>query len=400
MNRGFKERFRHSKYLRIFIIICGAILFYVLVNHIGVVWNAIGFVLGILAPIIVAAIIAFLLNPIVRFFEQKVFRWMKFRSGKYLHGFCVVFVVLILCTLLLLLIYLIISQLAVSVRQLIANFDNYLAAFVKMLNRVLQDRVQEINVLGINLLELDASGIQEFVSNVVEWATNHTEGIIGGAMSIGSNLFNGVIVVMLTVYMLLDVRHLRESGSRFFRAVMAPEKYNRFSDLFSKGSAIFLRYFGSNLLDSLIIGVLCYLFMLIMGLPYALLIAVIVGVFNFVPTFGPIVGAVISAFLILLVNPWGALWFIIYSLISQFFDANLIKPKLFGDTTGLRPMWVLAAIIIGGGLFGVTGMLLGVPMVAIIAIIVNERIEKKLQSREYVKEVGLDPDHEDQESEA
>jgi len=399
MNKGFRERFRHSKYLRIFIIICGAILFYVLINHIGVVWNALGFILGILAPILIAAIVAYLLHPIVYFFEHKVFRKLRFRNGKYLHGFCVILVMVILCVLLLLLAYMIISQLAVSVRQLINNFDNYLSAFVKMLNRILRDRVNEINVFGMNLMELDTSGIEEVVNNVISWATNHTEGIIGGAMSVGSNLFNIVIMIMLTIYMLLDVRHLREEGSRFFRAVMEPDRYNRFSDLVAKGGGIFRRYFGSNLLDSLIIGVMCYLFMLIMGLPYALLIAVIVGVFNFVPTFGPIVGAVISAFLILLVNPWGSLWFIIYSLVSQFFDANILKPKLFGDTTGLRPLSVLAAIIIGGGLFGVTGMLLGVPSVAIIAIIVNERIEKTLQSREYIKEVPLGEEEDQEETE-
>ena len=383
---SFKERFWSSKYLRIFIIICGAILFYAMVTHFGVVWNALGFILGILAPIIVAAIITFLLNPIVMFFEKKVFHKLKVRSGKYLHGFCVIFVVLVLCVLILLLLALIIGQVAVSVKQLIDNFDNYLQAFVNMLNRLLADRVNEINVLGINLMELDASGISEFMDEIVKWATGHADGIIGGAMSVGSNLLNTLITIMLTIYMLLDIRHLKQGISRFFRAAMTPERYTRFSELSSKGGRIFLRYFGSNLLDSLIIGGLCYLFMLIMGLPYSLLIAVIVGVFNFVPTFGPLVGAIICAFLILLVDPWGALWFIIYSLVSQFFDANLIKPKLFGDTTGLRPMWVLAAIIIGGGLFGVIGMLLGVPMVAIIAIVVNEKVEGSLQKRGYVDE--------------
>ena len=293
------------------------------------------------------------------------------------------------------LLVLIISQLAVSVRQLIDNFDNYVQAFVNMLNRLLADKVKEINFLGMNLLELDASGISEFMGTIVNWVTQHTDGIVGGAMSVGSNLFNTLITIMLTIYMLLDIRHLGHGVARFFRAVMDPERYNRFSVICTKSSRIFLRYFGSNLLDSLIIGVMCYLFMLIRQLPYSLLIAVIVGVFNFIPTFGPLVGAIVSAFLILLVNPLGALWFIIYSLVSQFCDANLIKPKLFGDTTGLRPMWVLAAIIIGGGLFGVAGMLLGVPMVAIIADIVNERIEKSLQKRAYIKEYAEEEAAED-----
>ena len=385
---SFKERFWSSKYLRIFVIICGAILFYAMVTHFGVVWNALGFILGILAPIIIAAIITFLLNPIVMFFENKVFHKLKFKSGKYLHGFCVIFVMLVLCVLILLLLVLIIGQVAVSLKQLIENFDSYLQAFVNMLNKVMADKVNEINILGINLMELDTKGISEFMDEIMKWVTSHTDGIIGSAMSVGSNLLNTLITIMLTVYMLLDIRHLKRGISRFFRAVMSDTRYARFSDLCSKGGKIFLQYFGSNLLDSLIIGVMCYLFMLIMGLPYSLLIAVIVGVFNFVPTFGPLVGAIVCAFLILLVNPWGALWFVIYSMVSQFIDANLIKPKLFGDTTGLRPMWVLAAIIIGGGLFGVVGMLLGVPLFAIIAIIVNEKIDKSLEKRGYIQEAA------------
>ena len=388
MKKRFSERLQENRYLRMFIIICGAILFYVLLNHIGVVWNALGFILRILAPVISAAIVAFLLNPIVQFFEKKVFKRLKIKSGKYLHGACVVLVVLVLVILVLILLYLVISQVATSATHLVSHLDSYVQRFVDMLNKYLSDtiKVDEINVFGINLLEFETTGLQDFVTKGMEWITGHAEGIIGGAMSVGSNLMYTLITVMLTIYMLLDVNHLSIASSRFFRSIMEPETYIRFADISHRSSRIFLRYFGSNLLDSLIMGVLCYLFMIIVGLPYALLIAVVVGVTNFIPTFGPIVGGVIGAFLILIVDPWGALWFIIYSLVSQFCDANLIKPKLFGDTTGLRPMWVVAAIIVGGGLFGVIGMLLGVPLFAIFAIIFNERIDKRLQRWEYVKE--------------
>ena len=386
MNKRFRDRVRENKNLQILLIACGAILFYVLLNHLGVVWNALGFILGVIAPVISAAIITFLLNPIVQFFEKKVFRKLKIRSGKYLHGACVILVVVVIVILILLLLYLVVSQVAVSAAHLLSNLDNYVQAFVNMLNKYLADQVSEITVFGVNLLEVETTGLQDFVTGIVSWITEHAEGIIGGAMSVGSNLLNTVITVMLTIYMLLDIKHLKNSGGRFFRSVMEPDKFIRFSDICSRSSKIFLRYFGSNILDSLIIGVLCYLFMIILGLPYSLLIAIVVGVCNFIPTFGPIVGGVIGTFLILIVDPWGALWFVIYSLVSQFCDANLIKPKLFGDTTGLRPMWVLAAIIICGGLFGVIGMLLGVPLFAIIAIILNERIDRRLQRWDYVKE--------------
>lgn len=384
MNRRLKQRIKNSQNLQLFLVICGAIVFYLVLSNLGVVRDGLVYIFGILAPIISAAILAFLLNPIVTLVEKKVLGKVKHR--KYLRGFCVIFTVVIICVLLILLIYLVATQVAVSVRHLISNFDGYLQSFAKMVDGILGEKLNDITIFGVNLMEMETTGIQEFVTNIASWVTNHYEGLIGGALSLGSNVFNIFIAVMLTIYMLIDVDHVKNFGSRFFRSFMEPEKYVRFSSMCSKGGKVFIRFFGSNLLDSLIIGGACYLFMIIMGLPYSALIAVLVGVTNFIPTFGPLVGAIIGGFLILIMDPLGALWFIIYEIVSQFVDANVIKPKLFGDTTGLRPMWVLAAIIIGGGLFGVVGMLIGVPLFAIIAIIVNERIEKRLQRWDYVKE--------------
>ena len=387
MKKSWKERYKESRNLQIFVVICGAILFYALITHLAIVKNAFQYILGILAPVIVAVIIAFLLSPVIGFLEKKLFG--KFKRRKGLHAACVILTVLVICILLILLLYLLVSQVAASITHLLANFDNYVQALGKLIADRLGARAQDVTVFGVNLgdlVNIETSHLEEFGATVLNWATEHMDGIIGRAMSFGSNILNVFITLMLSIYMLMDIDHLKRSFSRFFRSVMEPDRYHRFARISMQSSRIFLRYFGSNLLDALIIGVAAYVFMLILRLPYSLLIAVIVGVFNLVPTFGPIVGAILSAFLILLVNPLGALWFIIYSIVSQFIDANLLKPKLFGDTTGLRPMWVLAAIIICGGLFGIVGMVLGVPLFAIFAIIMNERIEKRLQRWDYVKE--------------
>jgi len=386
MLKRFKNRYKSSRNLQLFVVAAGAILFYLLVSNIGIVRDALVYIFGILGPIIVAALLAFLLNPIVTFFDKKVLGKIRVKHPRVKRGFCVIFTVLLICVFIILILYLVATQLASSVKHLLSNFDNYVQTLANMLNKALGDKLPDVTVFGVNLTELETSGLQEFGTGVVNWITNHYVGIIGGAMSFGSNIFNTMITVMLTIYMLLDIEHLKMGSSRFFRSIMEPERYVRFSGMASKGSRIFIRYFGSNILDSLIIGVACYIFMLVTGLPYSLLIAVIVGICNIVPTFGPLVGAVLGSFLILLVNPLGTVWFIIYEIISQFVDANIIKPKLFGDTTGLRPMWVLASIIICGGLFGVVGMLLGVPLFAIIAIIVNEHIEARLQRWDYAKE--------------
>ncbi|MEA4814131.1 MAG: AI-2E family transporter [Oscillospiraceae bacterium] len=129
--------------------------------------------------------------------------------------------------------------------------------------------------------------------------------------------------------------------------------------------------------------------MLATGPPYELLVTLVVSVTNIIPTFGPIVGAVIGGLLILLVKPVGVIWFLIYTVISQTLDGSVIKPILFGDTTGLRPLWVLAAIIVGGSLFGIAGMLMGIPVTAIVSSILEEHISAHLKRRGYDNEGSL-----------
>ena len=128
-------------------------------------------------------------------------------------------------------------------------------------------------------------------------------------------------------------------------------------------------------------GVANYLFMLIMGMPYALLITAIVAVTNLIPNFGPFIGAVPSVLILLLIDPWDALWFVVFTVVLQFLDGNVIKPLLFSDSTGLRPVWVLVAIIVGGGVMGIVGMLIGVPLFAIIFYLLNEWLETRLPER-------------------
>ena len=373
MVERLKNVFRRSSNLQALVIICAGILFYVVITNLGVLRDVIVYIFTILSPIIIAAILTFLLNPVVTVMEKKIFGRLKHR--KFLRGGCVIFLLVVLCIVVLVLGYLVLTQLAGSVSHLISNFDGYVQSFSKMVNNLLGDKIgANITIFGVNLEEMETSGMQNFASGLINWVSVHYEGILGGAINIGSNVFNTLVAVMLTAYMLIDIDHVKKFSSRFFRAFMKPEKYVRLTEVSGKSSRIFLRYFGSNLLDSLMIGVACYLFMVIVGLPYAALIAVLVGVCNIVPNFGPLAGGVIGGFLILIVDPKGTLWFVIYEIVSQFIDANVIKPKLFGDTTGLRPMWVLAAIIIGGGLFGIVGMILGVPLFAIVSMLVNERI--------------------------
>ena len=162
---------------------------------------------------------------------------------------------------------------------------------------------------------------------------------------------------------------------------MKDETFNKCGDFMSRCNDILVRYISVDIVDGLIVGAVNFLFMLIMGMPYSVLISVIVGVTNLAPTFGPIIGAVLGSFILVLVNPWHALWFLVFTVVLQTVDGYILKPKLFGDSLGVSSLMILIAIVIGGRLFGVVGILLAIPFAAIIDFTWKDFVIKKLEER-------------------
>ena len=168
-------------------------------------------------------------------------------------------------------------------------------------------------------------------------------------------------------------------------AILSERMFQSSCKFWNHCNTIMIRYIVGELLDALIIGVSNFVFFLIAGLPYNLLISVVVGVTNLAPTFGPIVGGVVGAFILVLNNPWHALWFIIFTIILQTIDGYVIKPKLFGNTLGVSSVWILVCIIVGGRMFGVPGILLAIPFAAISDYVYNNYILVVLENRKSKK---------------
>jgi predicted PurR-regulated permease PerM len=164
-------------------------------------------------------------------------------------------------------------------------------------------------------------------------------------------------------------------------ALLSERSYNDSGDFWGRCNSILIRYIGCDILDGLIVGAANFIFMLITGMPYNLLLSVVVGVTNLAPTFGPILGGVIGAFVLVLVNPWYALWFIIFTIILQTMDGYVIKPKLFGDSLGVSAVWILVSIIVGGRMFGVWGIMLAIPFAAIFDYVYRDMILKRLNKK-------------------
>lgn len=385
------EAIKSNSALRALLVCCGAISFYMLLKNFRAVQTAVAALLQILGPLIGGGIIAYLLNPMAVFVENTIFHRMKRRRAAHALGVAIAFISAI--GVLGLLIALIVPQLVSSVSYLLENVDSYVISLRQTLAEWQAALPFEIPVL--NLDQMTDGKLNDIPAMLIDWCIKHMDGIVGASVSAGNGVFHFFLAVTFSIYILLDKHRIRYSFTRWLKSITRPETYRRTVELAKRSNGIFLRFFSGNLLDSLLIGVMCYVFMLIVGLPYQVLVAIIVAVTNFVPTFGPIAGAAIGAFLILLVHPIGALWFLIYTVASQTLDSSVIKPLLFGDTTGLRPLWVMAAIIVGGGLFGIVGMVLGIPVTAILSGIIEERTVARLQRRGYDAEgVWTDPDDE------
>jgi len=373
------EKLKTRKNLALLCVAIGAITYYILLNKLSSVFGFLAKIVGIISPFIWGGVIAFLLNPIAKFFERRIFGKMKKQRAA--HTLSVLLTVVLTLAVLAVLMITILPQIASSVMMLINNLENYFS----ILKNTLQNLVQKLPFLDAETIDIDSliGSWEELFTTVSNWVVNNVDSIIGVSYKVGSGLFNTFIAFIFSIYVLLDKKDLKRFARRISAALLPEKPLKRFGEIVRKSNAIFLKYIGGNLLDALIVGVANYIFMLIMGMPYALLISAIVGVTNFIPTFGPIIGAVPSALILLLVDPWKALWFIIFTLVLQFLDGNVIKPLLFSDSTGLRPVWVLVSIIIGGRVMGIVGMLIGIPVFAIISFLLDEALAERLPAKGY-----------------
>ncbi|MDO4732944.1 MAG: AI-2E family transporter [Bacillota bacterium] len=366
----FKDRRLRSALL----LLCAAISFYMLLAHLPQLWQFVLGTLSVIKPLITAGIIAYLLYPGISFFERKLFGRMKQR--KRAHSLSTILLLLCLLGLFSLLSLTVIPQLVSSAMMLLDSLEYYFDSFRDTVSTL----AGQIPGLELNVDEMLRSW-EDIFQTAVQWLLDNAGQLLGGAVRIGNGVVNFIIAMILAVYMLLDIQRLQLSLKRFCRSWLQEGSYKRAIVLAKNSDLVFRSFIRDNLLDSLIVGVANFLFMFIMGMPYPLLISVIVGVTNFIPNFGPFIGAIPSLLIILLINPIDALWFLIWTLVMQFLDGNVLKPLLFNGSTGLSPLWVLAGIIIGGRLFGITGMIIGIPLLSIFSQILREHISKRLEKR-------------------
>ena len=379
------NRFKDKPWYPMTVAIAIGVVLYVFMTNLGPVTRSLKHFVGFFRPVIIGIVIAYLVNPLAKLYEKLLFK--KKTDEKLRHGISNILAFITFILMLGLVLLMLIPQLIESVMFLADNFEDYLAAARKL--------IENWGIAGhLGGLEdlLNSSG--ELMKKLLDLLTKNIDSIISGTASAGRSVFMVIIAFFLSFYIISEKNKIKEGMKRLLAALMTDERYEKTAVFVRKCDVILEQYVTHNFLDSLIVGVANAIFMACFGMPYIGLISVLIALTNLVPTFGPIVGAVIGAFLLVLVEPWYALAFIIFSVVLQTADAYFIKPKLFGDTLGVSGLLILIGIIVGGRMFGIIGILIAIPVVAILDMIYKEFIIKRLEARKKERKAAAEKEAE------
>ncbi len=373
--------------LTYFIVVAAGIMFYFALlratNLTDVLWT----VVDVLKPILYGLIIAYLLNPIVKQVDRHLGPALKnkmkneTKAKKLSRAAGIALAVVFLFFLITALINMLIPELYKSIRDLVMTLPGQLNSLGREFNRfyandsAIGDIVKRALSEGTDMLQNWLR--TDLLARINDLMASLTEGVI----SFLSEVFNALIGVIVSVYVLFSKEKFVSQTKKTVYAVFSTRNANAILHLTRKSNEIFGGFIIGKIIDSAIIGVLCFIGISILRMPYVMLVSVIVGVTNVIPFFGPYIGAIPSAVLIMLADPLKGVYFVIFIFLLQQLDGNFIGPKILGNSTGLSAFWVIFSILLGGGLFGFPGMLMGVPTFAVIYYIVQTIVNRRLENK-------------------
>lgn len=360
------------------IVVLSGILMLTIMMYFGKIWGFIEQVVDVSMPFLIGFVIAFLLLPIVNkvewFFNKTIFLRKKLPKLNRALATIIAFITLLA---------LLSGFFGIMAPQLINSIKSiflYIANFISMNT----DRINTL-LLKINFLSIEGEQLVIAWENVMSQAMNYSTHVVNYAMSISSSIYTLVfqlfVGLIAAFYLLMDKEIFCTQIKKLFYSFLKNETCETLIYWTRHANKIFAGFITGKILDSMIIGVLCYFLMLIFRFEYPLLISVIIGITNVLPFFGPFIGAIPSVLILLLVNPYSALGFAVLILVLQQLDGNIIGPFILGDYVGVSPFWIMLSIVIGGGLFGFAGMLVSVPLFALGYAILRTIAEMKLRKK-------------------
>ena len=386
---------RRSAYFKMgitaLIVLCGTLFFYFLLFHTGSFRSAVGKILLVVRPLLYGLLIAYIMNPLMQWFENQVLKLtkkLKIKPSRAMYMsvrfFCVRLSAAVLILVVVFLMRLLVPQLVDSIQSIITNF------------RIYQHNVE--NWFDTHFKSENASVVSELIvdysNRLYQWVMDHLpaledvlSNVTSGALAVLSFLWNVILGIIIAFYVLSSKDILAAKAKRYLYTSFSLKTANRIIHNLRFVDQKFGGFILGKIIDSAIIGVLCYFCMLLMRMPYATLIAVVIGITNVIPFFGPFIGAVPCAILVFVNSPIKALYFIIFIFLLQQFDGNILGPHILGNSTGLSGLAVVLAIILCNSIFGITGAFIGVPLVATVVGFVQSGIRMNAERKNMPKDL-------------
>ena len=368
-----------------FLVVCASILFHNALSKMPTIKENLNIVITTLQPFMIGFVIAYLLNFILAFLEKHILSInpMSKLKKKTKRGISITLTYLISFTVIYLFGKFVIPQVIDSVTLLVNDIPNYIAN----LSKTFEDLSKVINIdqkyLGVALEKW-----QELLNYILTLLTNLLP-VLGNLLkNTISSIWNLILGLIISIYMLIDKEKFAALSTKITFALFSKENANTLLKLARRSNKTFGNFLIGKIIDSAIIGVLTFIILSIFKMPYTILISVIIGITNIIPFFGPFFGAIPSFLIILLVSPTKALWFLAIIIVIQQLDGNIIGPKILGDSIGISAFWILFSLLVAGKLLGLVGMIIGVPLFAIVYSIIKDIIEINLEKKGLPKDTA------------
>lgn len=393
----------NNKYIRwgltAFLVIASGICFYYLIFHVSNLRANLASVIEILMPIMFGLGTAYLLTPVLNFVERKILFVLcnkirikeSVRRNKIIRGTAILITAFLFFFLIYILIAMLLSQIVPSIQNIVVNFDTYLNNITVWLNELLANNADIKDYVTKNI-DRYSNELELWMNETLLSATSEVIKTVSlSVLSTLGVLWDFIIGFIISIYVLSSKEIFAGQAKKIIYAVFHRNTANVVINNFRFTHKTFIGFVGGKILDSIIIGILCFIGTALMKTPYAALVSVVIGVTNIIPFFGPFLGAIPTTILIFVVDPahpLNCVYFIIFILVLQQFDGNILGPKILGNSTGITGFWVIFSITLFGGLFGVLGMIIGVPLFAVLYAMIKSFISASLRKKNMPEGTG------------
>lgn len=373
--KEFNNKFKQNILLSTYIVV----LAFVLLN-LSFVRNFIFKILGVFSPFIIAIAIAFVLNLLMNFFEKRVLSFMDNNKSKYVRNLkrpiAITVTLVSIIGLFVGLIIFVVPQFASSVSTLLDSVPQYIKSFETLLSEYIDSSelfatiTKDLMAVWKELLQFGGQLLGNSLSSLLDMTMTFTSGVI-----------NFILALIFAIYMLYSKETLIRHLKKLLYAFLDKETTEKIIKVGKISNVTFSKFITGQCVEAVILGLLCFIGMTILSMPYALLISVLIGVTALIPIFGAFIGTVPAIFIILIIDPVKAFWFIVFILVLQQLENKLIYPKVVGKSIGLSAIWVMLAMIVGGSSLGLLGMIIGIPVFAVLYQLLTMATNKRLNNK-------------------